>query len=630
MLCRGRHHTNTDVTERVPPPVHESDGAASFTRRNHLTPLQSAPMNLPSVRTTLVLSVFAATFIALTVTSYVQKSATWDEPQHVIAGYTALKLHDYRTDPEHPPFLRMWAALPSLARDDIKMDVSVIDKTDPIAWTGMLQFEFCHLLLYVLNGAGSLLYTARFMIVLLGVLLGILLFCWTRELLGFWPAVIVLGLYTIEPNILAHASLVTTDFGVTCFAFGALYFLWRTARCLSIVNLCGLIGFFTLAQISKFSAILLGPIVLVLLAVHVCRRKQWRVSIAKCRDLAGAGRKTVATAAILLSLALVTWLAIWASYDFRFLPSASSPWRMNSCEDPIMQKRTPELARVVTWADEHHLLPNTYLQGFFLTQAKTKQRGAFLAGRYSLKGWWYFFPLAFLIKTPVSVILLFLAGGLLCCARRGHFLDDDLYVWLAIVGFLAPAMAAKLNIGLRHILPVYPFVLLIAGKAVAALLHAKGRLLHGVLVALCAFAVVETALVYPHYLAFFNRFVGGPRHGQEYLVDSSLDWGQDLKGLKHWMDKNNVPHINLSYFGTADPGYYKINCTHLPGAPFFGEQFAKAPELPGYVAVSATNLRGVYFDERGRDFYRPLQEMEPAAVIGYSIYVYRVERPWWQ
>ena len=136
--------------------------------------------------------------------------------------------------------------------------------------------------------------------------------------------------------------------------------------------------------------------------------------------------------------------------------------------------------------------------------------------------------------------------------------------------------------------------------------------------------------VYPHYLAFFNRFVGGPRHGQEYLVDSSLDWGQDLKGLKRWMDKNNVQHINLSYFGTADPGYYKINCTHLPGAPFFAEQFVKGPELPGYVAVSATNLRGVYFDERWRDFYKPLLEMEPVAVIGYSIYVYRVERPWWQ
>ena len=585
-------------------------------------------MNRPWARTAFVLSVFAAVFVTLAVTSYTQKSATWDEPQHVIAGYTALKFHDYRTDPEHPPFLRMWAALPLLPMSDIKMDVRVIDKIDPVAWTGLLQFEFCHTFLYLFNDADRLLYAARFMIVLIGVLLGALLFCWSRELFGFWPAVIVLGLYTIEPNILAHSSLVTTDFGVTCFVFGTLYFLWRSAKRLSAGNLCSLIGFFTLAQVSKFSAILLGPVVLVLLVVRACQRNSWRVTICGERELAGAGRKAAAALAILVALALVTWLAIWTSYGFRFLPSAST-WRMNSCADPVMQKRAPGLARIVSWADAHRLLPNTYLQGFFLTQAKAKQRGGFLAGRFRIKGWWYFFPFAFLIKTPVSIILLFLTGVLLCGARRGRFLRDDLYVWLAIAGFLGPAMTAKLNIGLRHILPIYPFVLLIAGKAVAELCREKRRFFHVVLGVLCLFAVVETALVYPHYLAFFNRFVGGPGNGNQYLVDSSLDWGQDLKGLKRWMDKNKVQHINLSYFGTADPAYYKMNCTHLPGAPFFAQQLVKGPDLPGFVAVSATNLRGVYFDERSRDFYQPLLLTKPAAVIGYSIYVYRVERPWW-
>jgi hypothetical protein len=587
-------------------------------------------MNRPWARTALVLSIFAAIFITLTVTSYTQKSATWDEPQHVIAGYNALRFHDYRTDPEHPPFLRMWATLPLLAQPDIKMDVGTIDQADPVMWTGLLQFEFCHAFLYVLNDADRLLYAARFMIVLLGVLLGILLFCWSRELFGFWPSVIVLGLYMVEPNILAHSSLVTTDFGVTCFALGALYFLWRTAKNLTIANLCGLIGFFTLAQISKFSALLLGPIVFVLFVVRVCRRDSWRVSIGKRPELTDVRHKAVAAVVILIILALVPWLAIWASYGFRFLPSASATWKMNSCADPIMQPRAPGLAQVVSWADEHHLLPNAYLQGFFLTQAKAEQRAGFIAGQYSIKGWWYFFPFAFLIKTPESVIVLFLAGVCLCVAGRGHFLRDDLPVLVPIAGFLAAAMAAKLNIGLRHILPVYPFVLLIAGKAVVALWNAKSHLLRDLLGALCLFAVVESVAIYPDYLAFFNQLVGGPHNGHKYLVDSNLDWGQDLKGLKLWMDQNNVQHINLSYFGTADPAYYKINCTHLPGAPFYAEQSAKLPVLPGLVAISATNLRGVYFEDRSRNFYWPLLEMKPVGVIGYSIYVYQVERPWWQ
>jgi hypothetical protein len=587
-------------------------------------------MNRPWVRTALVLSIFATVFIALTITSYRQESATWDEPQHVIAGYTALKLHDYRTDPEHPPFLRMWAALPLLLRHDIKMDVRVIDKIDPVSWVGIWQFEFCHGFLYLLNDADWLLYTARFMIALLGMLLGVLLFCWTRELFGPWPAVIVLSLYTIEPNILAHSRLVTTDLGVTCFVFGTLYFLWRTARCLSAGNLCGLIGFFVLAQISKFSALLLGPIILVLLVVHVCRRSPWHVRLSSKREFVRATHRVASALTILIALVLATWLAIWTIYGFRFLPSASSTWKMEFSADSTLGARAPALSRIVSWADEYRLLPNAYLQGFYFSRVKAQGRSGFLADRFSTKGWWYFFPFAFLIKTPVSIILLFLGGILLCAAQHERFLGDDLYVLLAIVGFLGMAMAAKLNIGLRHILPIYPFVLIVAGKAVAELWHDKRQLVRAMLGVLCLFAVVEGTLVYPHFLAFFNRFGGGPSHGYEYLVDSNLDWGQDLKPLKKWMDKNNVQHINLAYFGTADPAYYKINCTHLPGAPFFDEQFVKKPQLPGYVAISATNLRGVYFDERWRDFYKPLLEMEPVAVIGYSIHVYWVERPWWR
>jgi len=601
-----------------------------FGGRRDRRPLQSPFMNRLWARTALVLCVFAAIFITLTVTSYRRKSATWDEPQHLIAGYNALKYHDYRTDPEHPPFLRMWAALPLLAQPNIKMDVSVIDKADPILWTGLLQFEFCHAYLYLVNDADRLLYAARFMIVLLGVLLGILLFCWARELFGFWPAAVVLGLYLIAPNILAHSRLVTTDFGVACFAFGAVYFLWRSAKNLNAANLCGLIGFFTLAQVSKFSALLLGPIVFVLLIVRICRREPWQVDLGKRRELTSTGRKTVAALAILVALTLVPWLALWASYDFRFLPSASPTWKLNSCADPMMQPRAPGLARIISWADDHHLLPNAYLQGLFLTQAKAEQRGEYLAGQYSTHGWWYFFPFAFLIKTPESVIVLFLAGVCLCAVHRSNFLHDDIFALVPIAIFLAAAMTAHLNIGLRHILPIYPFVLLIAGKTVVALWNAKSRLFGGLLAALCLFAVVESVSIYPDYLAFFNQLIGGPRNGQKYLVDSNLDWGQDLKGLKFWMDQNDLKQINLSYFGTADPAYYKINCTYLPGSPLFALQQTKMPNLPGFVAVSATNLRGVYFADNWRNFYWPLLKRKPEGVIGYSIYVYWVEQPWWK
>ncbi len=582
------------------------------------------------LRGILCLVVFAAVFLALAVGSYVRESATWDEPQHLIEGYNALKFHDYRTDPEHPPFIRMWAALPLLGMNGIKMDLQKIDPVASATWVTGGQFYFCHDMLYVSNDADRLLYAARFMIVLLGVLLGVLLFCWARELFGFWPAVVVLGFYTIEPNILANCRLVTTDFGVTCFAFGVAYFLWRTARCLSAGNLFGLVAFFALAQSSKFSAVLLGPVALLLLVARACQKSPWPVRIGKWKDLSTRWKRLSAVAVILATLVIAAWVAIWAAYDFRYLPSAAPEWRMDFHKDPSVLQRMPALTRVIAWVDEHHLLPNAYNEGFLLGQIKAQKRNGFLAGSYRTEGWWWFFPFAFLIKTPISVILLFAAGLILAVSRWRRFADDALYALLPLTTFLATAMLAKLNIGLRHILPVYPFALLLSGYAITRLCAPRPSPLRLTLAALCLFAVVEFVRVCPHYLAFFNQFVGGPRNGYQYLVDSNLDWGQDLKGLKLWMDQNNVHHINLSYFGTADPDYYKIDCTYLPGGPFFDIDRESGPNLPGFVAVSASNLRGLYFPPATRDEYKPLLNIQPTAVIGYSIYVYWVDQPWWR
>jgi hypothetical protein len=582
------------------------------------------------LRTILCLTAFTVVFLTLTVGSYVRESATWDEPQHLVAGYSALKFHDYRTDPEHPPFIRMWAALPLLGMDGIKLDLHKIDTVAPTSWITAGQFFFCHDALYVSNDADHLLYAARFMIVLLGVLLGVLLFCWARELFGFWPAAIVLGFYTLEPNILANCRLVTTDFGVTCFSFGAAYFLWRTARRLSVGNLFGLVAFFALAQASKFSAVLLGPAALVLLIVRACQKSAWSVRISKFTDLSTRRRRLFAATAIFAMLVLASWVAIWAVYDFRYLPSATREWRMQVHKDPGILRHIPTLAGAIAWVDDHHLLPNAYNEGFLLGQYKAQKRSGFLAGSYRLDGWWWFFPFAFLIKTPISVIVLLAAGVILAVSRWRRFFDDALYAFLPAGTFLAAAMVAKLNIGLRHILPIYPFALLLGGYAITKLCAERPKPLRPTLAVLCLLAIVEFVIVCPHYLAFFNQFVGGPRHGNEYLIDSNIDWGQDLKGLKQWMDQHDVHHINLGYFGTADPVYYNINCTYLPGSPFYDDKFVSGPSLPGFVAVSVTNLRGLYFLPAMRDLYKPLLDTEPSAVIGYTIYIYWVDQPWWQ
>jgi len=557
-----------------------------------------------------VLTAFLAVFVTLEVVAHSQKSGTWDEPMHLTAGYVALAERDYLVDPSHPPFMRMWAALPLLTMP-VHMDSTALDRTTTPRWAGE-SYEFARRFLYVHNDADRLLYASRTMIVIWGAVLGILLFAWTHEWLGFAPAVIALVFYTLEPNIAAHASLVTTDFGITCFMFGAVYFLWRTCRRASLFNLCGLTLFFALAVVTKFSGLILGPIVLVLLAVSVFYTRE-----------VSAKRAAV----LVLVLAVTTFTAIWAIYGFRYAPTPAERAVLRYEDSAFARQNAPALASAIGWLDARRVLPNAFTQGLLYNQATARQLPAFLAGEYSNDGWWYYFPAAFLLKTP-AVLLVLLAGGVLVYARRRRHLglSNELFVVAPIAIYLAVAMTSSINVGLRHILPIYPFVLLMAAAGAGALLTARRRVGAIALVAMTAFWAVMFAAVYPHTLTFFNEFVGGPRNGSRYLSDSNLDWGQHLKSLKKWMDETGVSHVNLAYFGTADPAYYGIECTHLPGAPTFALPEVKKPRLPGYVAISATVESGVYLDPRWRLFYRSFRDRTPVADVGNALRVYWVDR----
>jgi tetratricopeptide (TPR) repeat protein len=555
------------------------------------------------------LGLFAVAFAALSVASYRQTSATWDEPIHVTAGYAALTTGDFSIDPSHPPLLRMWAAVPALLMDAVSMDAPPATR---VAGMGWLQdaYLFAHQFMYVDNDADRILYAARFMTVLVGVLLGVFLFRWAREWLGLAPAIVALVLFALEPNLLGHASLVTTDLGVTCFMFGAVYFAWRTCRHATRLDLAGLTLCFSLAIISKFSAILLAPVVAVLLAATVAQ-----------------GRMTARHASSIVALlAVASFAALWASYGFRYLPTASPGWAFSLHETDLAQ-RAPALAALVGWIDAHRLLPNAFTQGLFYTQTSVQELPAYLAGSYSTEGWWYYFPVAFLVKTPLLLIVLTIAGGMVCIRRRSELGVGNLaFLLVPVTIYLAVAMASGINIGLRHILPVYPFVILIAAAGAHDLLQRTRRHAPAAIAALAVLATAELASAYPHPLTFFNQAAGGPRNGYKYLADSNLGWGQNLKPLGEWMTLNAVDHVNLAYFGQADPAYYGMNVTHLPGAPTFAADETARPTLPGYVAISATTLTGVYAPPWWRLFYKPFQDLEPVAVLGNSLRVYWVER----
>jgi hypothetical protein len=262
------------------------------------------------------------------------------------------------------------------------------------------------------------------------------------------------------------------------------------------------------------------------------------------------------------------------------------------------------------------LLPDAYLYGLVYALRSTNSHPAFLWGQISNQGWWYYFPVTFLLKTPLALLALLLLALL---ARAGPRLGP--FVWVPVLVYVAISVTQNLNIGHRHLLPIYPFLFVAAGVSGATLASRYGR---WVVIALCAWYGGSVLRVHPHYLGYFNELAGGPSGGWRYLVDSNLDWGQDLKALKQWMDDHGVASVKLSYFGAADPDYYGLRCEMLPGyggvLPHAAVRDVRAGEL---VAVSATNLQGVFLGAEAKPLMARLRALPPVDRVGYSIFIYR-------
>jgi hypothetical protein len=244
----------------------------------------------------------------------------------------------------------------------------------------------------------------------------------------------------------------------------------------------------------------------------------------------------------------------------------------------------------------------------------------------STRGNLAYFPVAFLIKTPVGTLLMILAS--LIFWRSGGSLDRRTALFLLIPAgvYFAAMMTTKVNLGLRYILPVYPFLFVLAAR-VGTLRWGSSvtlaRLGGGLAMALTTASSLSVA---PHQLAYFNELIGGPDQGHRYLSDSNLDWGQDLKGLKSFMDREGVPVIYLSYFGTAPPAGWGIRYQFLPGwveniqEPDLNERVPKNGRQ--ILAISVVNLQGIYFGDQCYRYYWLQDYRKPLTTIGHSIYVY--------
>ena len=558
-------------------------------------------------------------------------SLTSDEPAHLGAGYTYLVTGDAWVVPSHghPPLINIWTALPVVLGNP-----HLALRTLP-NWGAIALPPYFRALLPLLGPVERLEVAGRVPVMLLGVVLGSLVFRWAADLFGYQGGLLALGLMVFDPTMLAHAQLATTDVGVVLLGFAMFFVGWRWLRVgarpvraatggWGWAIAMGLLAGATLA--AKVSGVIWVGLAVGLVAAAKMMRSLRPLRTGCTHPRCTHPLSTSVWAVLGQSAAVVgvAFLFLWGVYRFQLGPLHVGPY-------------------LLTVPASHHW------EALVRQSASTSSRLTFLAGGTRLGGWWWYFPFAFLIKNPVPLLVIWV-GALAILLRRRYLISLDLVFLLGFPAvYMAVAMWSKMNIGYRHLLPIHPFLYVLAGQWVSVGVMARmstfpqsafrNRMYpirritairipwaRGLWAAVWIWYIVGTVSIFPHYLAYFNELVGGARNGYRYLVDSNLDWGQSFKALKADLERLDVrPPLRLGHYWYAGPELYGVQyepLPPLPGAPpVFSPRFDPPP---GTYVLGATLL---YSGPGDLEQYEWFKHHTPLAQSGYAIFVYRVDPP---
>jgi len=581
--------------------------------------LDSLPSSSPTARRLLVGIAVAALLciyaVEVTLSSR-DLSATWDEPYHLLAGYYYWQAGDYGINPEHPPLAKLVGAFPLLfmhlkapqvGRDESKITANIQGRA----------------LVYG-NDADVLLLRARLAEAVVGLLLVLLLFEAGYRMFGAGVAWIAVVLAVFEPNLLAHSTLVTTDFAFTCFYLAAVYALWRLAERPTLLRLAGCGAMSGLALASKHSALLLVPTLALLAAVEIACRAQspGPEGFAPRQVLGREIRMWTGRLIIIYGLAL---LVLWGFYGFRYQarPDGLQLYQTIASYTTLLKGHIAPW--LVNTAARFKLLPQSYLFGLTdVLWVTAGPRPSFLLGRLNMHAFWYYFPVAFVIKSTLGFLALLILGVAAIKSWSGECYRKAAYILIPPAFLMGVAMTAGSNMGIRHVLPIYPFLIL-AAAAGAWVLVKRHKAWALVVAALVTFHLASSLRSLPDYLAYSNELWGGTSQTYRSLADSNADWGQGLREARRYLQRRNIKDCWLAYYGSADPAYYHLPCKLLPD-PFLA--YWRTPiEVPpenhhGVVLIAGTEIAGLYWGRGQLNPYSHFLDAQPVANIGGSVLVY--------
>ncbi|MGP8174137.1 MAG: glycosyltransferase family 39 protein [Terracidiphilus sp.] len=541
-----------------------------------------------------------------------RESLTFDEDDHIFAGYMMGHTGDYGLNPEHPPLVKLLAALPlfgralwvpPLHRRDFKAE-AYLDGRDFLARN---------------DGASQhLVFRMRLVVGSLALALTLLVFIAAREWFGTPAAMIALVLAVFDPNIIAHSALVTTDMGVTLFFLAGIYGFYRYVKQPTPLRLLltGVAAGLLLA--TKHSGILLAPMLLLLIG--------WEILAA---PKGTRGRMTLRLSGAFVAIVVMGVLVLWAFYGFRYAARPAGLTLSTSLAHYVAPLSHFDAAAVMAIA-RLHLLPESYLMGLVDVKRMAEFYPTFIFGKVYAHGQWWYFPAVILIKTTLGMLALIALAALAILTGRLRKGRELAFLLIPACFYLLVAILAGMNIGARHLLPADAFTFILAAGGITAL-AANSRRWAWVGAALVLAHIASSLAAFPNYIPYANEAWGGPANVHNLLSDANVDWGQQLFQVKEWQDRHPGEECWFAYFARpeVDPAVYGIRCHALPNIDtlWLGGSDIVPPEIHGSVLISAGDLSGCEWPSSRLNPYTTFQSLKPDEMIDYGVLVYHGNFP---
>ena len=569
----------------------------------------------------LLVSVLLAIFLIPMALSVYRESVTWDEGDHLFAGFMSLRKGEFGLNPEHPPLAKMVAALPLLGLH-LKVPPSRGRFFKDEAYYDGRDLLFGNAPRY--SGA-QLIFRARLAMLAFPLSLGLLVFFAGREMFGRAAGLFALALLAFEPNLLAHGPFVTTDTAVSVMFVALVWTAYRfalqpTPRRVLLLGLAA-----GLALAAKHSGLVLVVALVPLFAGELLLRAYQRRRGAAREDSSSLKDDAGRLFGGLIAAIVIAVVILWGFYGFRY---AARPAGLALSPDlaHYASPLRPIEARGIVLLGRLHLLPESWLYGLADVRLVANAMPTYLMGQVYAHGVWTYFPLVMLIKLTLGTLALLLLA--VFAAARG-WLRGPRELWFVLFPaafYFLVASGSGLNIGVRHVLPCIPMLLLFVAAGAVALAQ-RGR---GWAVAVAVLLLAHGASsvrAFPLYLPYANEAWGGSRNTWRYLSDSNVDWGQQLQQVEAWVRTHGAANdCHFAYFVTPFilPSNYGVPCSLLPTSDSSNQLDIDVPStINGTLLISQGDLNGFEYGTRVRNPYQPLVGRTPDDLIDDGVFVFR-------